>query len=348
MTIPATNSQLLVTEDWTKVYQSFRNSDFQSYDFDTIRRTMIQYLKENFPEDFNDYLDSSEYIALIDLIAYLGQNLSFRIDLNARENFLETAQRRDSILQLAQLISYSPSRNTPANGLLKIVSLSTTDNVIDSFGNNLANSTIVWNDSTNSNWYSQFLSIFNSTLSNSSSFGSPADQNIINGILTQQYVINSANTDVPIYGFQQNINGTPMSFEVVSTTFSGKSYIYEEPPQPGNQFALIYQNDNQGNSSANTGFFCHFRQGSLGISNFTINNPVANEIVGVNISNINDTDVWLWQLNPNGTYSKLWTKLDSTVGNNVIYNSLGINNRTFYSVTSVSYTHLTLPTIYSV
>ena len=38
--------------------------------------------------DFNDYIESSEYLALIDLIAFLGQNISFRTDLNARENFI--------------------------------------------------------------------------------------------------------------------------------------------------------------------------------------------------------------------------------------------------------------------
>ena len=101
--IPNTSNKLFITEDWTKVYQSFKNADFKSYDFETLKRTMISYLRDNFPEDFNDYIDSSEYVALIDLIAFLGQNLSFRIDLNARENFLETAERRDSILRLAQL-----------------------------------------------------------------------------------------------------------------------------------------------------------------------------------------------------------------------------------------------------
>jgi hypothetical protein len=82
MTIPSTNTKLLLTEDWKKIYQSFRNADFKSYDFETLRRVMIQYLRENYPEDFNDYTDSSEYIALIDLIAFMGQNLSFRINHN--------------------------------------------------------------------------------------------------------------------------------------------------------------------------------------------------------------------------------------------------------------------------
>ena len=81
-------SRLLVSEDWKRIYQSFRNADFSSYDFDNLRRTMINYLRQNYPEDFNDYIESSEYLALIDMIAFLGQNLSFRIDLNARETFV--------------------------------------------------------------------------------------------------------------------------------------------------------------------------------------------------------------------------------------------------------------------
>jgi hypothetical protein len=335
MTIPATNTKLLVTEDWTKIYQSFRNAEFQSYDFETIRRVLVAYLQENYPEDFNDFIDSSEYIALVDLIAFLGQNLSFRIDLNARENFIETAQRRDSILRLAQLISYIPKRNIPSSGLLKITAISTTDNVLDSTGVNLANTTIAWNDSTNSSWYEQFNSILNSAMPGSMIFGKPVDKALINGVSTEQYLIDSTNTDVPIFSFLKNINGTSMNFEIVPATFNGKSYIYESAPKPGANVSLIYQNDNQGAGSADTGYFAMFRQGTLGLSSFSITNPVPNEIIGINVSNINDTDVWLWQLDANGNYpSDTWTKVPALVGNNVIYNSLNKSLRNIYSVTS--------------
>ena len=332
--IPSTNNKLLVSEDWKKIYQSFRNADFQSYDFETLRRTMISYLQENFPEDFNDFIDSSEYVALIDLIAYLGQNLSFRIDLNARENFLETAQRRDSILRLAQLISYVPKRNTPAAGFLKVTAISTTDSVADANNINLANTAITWNDPTNSNWYQQFITVINSSMAGSFAFGKPYDRKTIDGILTEQYRINSANTDVPVYGFLKNINGTSMPFEIVPATFSGKTSIYEDAPRPKNTFSLIYKNDNQGSGSLNTGFFAHFRQGALNVSSFSIDNPVPNEIVGVNTEDINNTDVWLWQLDNNANYSNLWTKVSDVVGNNIIYNSLTNDERDIYSVTS--------------
>ena len=90
-------NRLLLAEDWSKVYQSFRNAEFKSYDFDSLRRVMITYLRNNYPEDFNDYIETSEFLALIDIIAFLGQNISYRVDLNSRENFLELAERRESV-----------------------------------------------------------------------------------------------------------------------------------------------------------------------------------------------------------------------------------------------------------
>ena len=84
------------------------------------------------------------------------------LDLNAtKEKFLETAERRDSILRLARLINYNVKRNKPATGLLKISSVSTTQTVLDSSGANLANATIAWNDGTNSNYREQIINILN-------------------------------------------------------------------------------------------------------------------------------------------------------------------------------------------
>jgi hypothetical protein len=79
----------------------------------------------------------------------------------------------------------------------------------------------------------------------------------------------------------------------------------------------------------------HFKQGSLNVSSFSIDNPVPNEVIGINASNINDTDVWLWQLTPSGSYpDKPWSKVSSTTGNNVIYNSLSEDNRNLYAVST--------------
>ena len=332
--IPSTNTKLLVAEDWKKVYQSFKNADFKSYDFDTLRRTMISYLRANYPEDFNDYIDSSEYIALVDLIAYLGQNLSFRVDLNARENFLETAERRDSILRLANLINYNPKRNVAASGFLKISAINTTDNVLDTNGLNLADTTITWNDSTNTEWYQQFLSILNSAMPGASTFGRPNDRAVISGVNTEQYSINSLLNDVPVFGFNKAIDGVNMGFEIVGSTFANKTYVYEDTPLPGRNFNFLFRNDSKGSGSPDTGFFVSFRQGNLSASGFSIDVPTENEIVGVNVTDINDEDVWLWQLDASGNYATEWSKVPSVTGNNIIYNSLSNSDRNIYAVVS--------------
>ena len=326
-------NRLLLAEDWRKIYQSFKYADFQSYDFDNLRRTMINYIRENYPEDFNDYIESSEYLALIDLIAFLGQNLAYRTDLNARENFIELAERRESVLRLARLLSYNPKRNQPARGLLKIESISTTEDIVDSNGINLSNQTIIWNDSTNADWYEQFVKIINSALPVNNTFGRPIKRSTIDGITTEQYRFSATNTGVPIYSFSKNVNSKNTTFEIVSTGISD-SKIYEEEPLPNNKLAFVYRDNGQGAGSNNSGFFMHFRQGKLNNNVFGIDTPAPNTIVNLDIDNINNDDVWLYKLNSLNEEDELWTKVDAVEGNNIIYNSVNKGVRNIYSVLS--------------
>ena len=325
-------NRLLVAKDWTKVYQSFRNADFQSYDFENIRRSMIDYLRQNFPEDFNDYIESSEYLALIDLIAYLGQSIAFRVDLNARENFLELAERRDSVLRLARMLSYNAKRNQAANGLLKFTAVQTTQAVLDSNGRDLSNQVVTWNDNANANWYDQFITVLNAAFPATQQFGNPSDKATIYDVPTEQYRFNAANTNVPLYGFTKTVNGSGMDFEVTSTTFANQDYIYEETPSVGNRMACVYKNDSQGASAANTGFFFYFTQGTMSQGEFTISQPSTSELVDIDSANINDSDVWLYRLDTRGAEAELWEKVPNLAGNNIIYNSLSKDIKNIYKV----------------
>ena len=324
-------NRLLLAEDWKRIYQTFRNADFQSYDFDNLRRTMIGYLRQNYPEDFNDYIESSEYLALIDLIAFLGQNISYRVDLNARENFLELAERRESVLRLARLLSYNPKRNQAANGLLKFESVSTTEELYDSNGTNLSGQTVLWNDISNQDWYEQFIKVLNSALPANSVYGRPVKTGIVNGVSAEQYRVNGTNTDIPIFGFSKNVDGKNTQFEIVSTGIENDN-ITEESPLPGNNFAFLYRDDGQGAGSSNTGFFAHFRQGRLDQGNFNVSNPSTNQVVALDAVNVNNTDTWLYKLDNIGNETELWSKVDAVEGNNIVYNSLSKNIRNIYSV----------------
>jgi hypothetical protein len=332
MAITTRQTSLLVQQDWTKIYQTFREADFQSFDFETLRKSMIEYLRTYYPEDFNDFTESSEYIALIDLIAFLGQSLAFRTDLNSRENFLDTAERRDSILKLARLVSYNPKRSIPSNGLLKFNSVSTSETVFDSTGTNLSNLNINWNDTTNENWLEQFTGVLNAALVSTQAVGKPGASQSLNGIKTDEYTVDIINGISPIYPFTASIAGVSYPFEIVSPTAAGETYIYEQTPKPLGIFNFLYRNDNQGNGSNNTGYFLYFKQGEMKSLDFSITDSLPNRIVNVNFDNINNNDVWLFSLNSSGAPDKLWNKVAAVNGINVIYNNT--EERNLYSVNS--------------
>lgn len=321
MAINRRQNSLLVAENWKKVYQTFQDADFTSYDFETLRKTMIDYLRTNYPEDFNDFTESSEFIALIDLIAFMGQSLAFRTDLNARENFIDTAERRDSILKLARLISYNPKRNICANGFLKIESISTTETVFDSNGLNLSNLLVSWNDLTNDNWLEQFNTVINTALVNTQVVGKPGSSKAINNITTEEYSLNLVKNVLGVYSFVSVVEGNQFNFEAVSATTAGEDYIYEAAPSTTAPFNILYRNDNYGNSSANTGFFLHFKQGTLANQDFTVAEAIPNRILPVNSNNINNSDVWLYKLDTNGALAEQWSKVPAVTGLNVIYNN---------------------------
>jgi len=290
MALTTRQTSLLIQQDWTKIYQTFQSADFTSYDFETLRKTMIDYLRTNYPEDFNDFTDSSEYIALIDLIAFMGQSIAFRSDLNARENFIDTAQRQDSVFKLSRLVGYSPKRNVGANGLLKIDNVSTTETIYDSNGTDLTNVVVNWNDVGNDNWQEQMNAILNATFVNTQVVGKPASQTTINNIATDTYSISIVPGQTPVYSFTATVENKTMSFEAVSSSTTNSSTIVEPPPIPRSIFTILYRNDSLGNGSNNTGFFIQFKQGTLNKIDFSLNESIPNRTVAINFNNINNDD----------------------------------------------------------
>jgi len=314
-------SSLLVNQDWTKLYESFRAADFQAYDFQTLRKAMLDYLRLYYPEDFNDYTESSEYIALVDLIAFMGQSLAFRTDLNARENFIDTAERRDSILKLARLVSYVPKRNQTATGYLKFDSVQTTEQLFDSSGVDLSNLVVGWNDSTNPNWYEQFVSVLNSAFPTNQNVGDPANSATIGGIVTDEYNVNIPQGQLPVFKFNTSVENASLPFEIVSATTANANFVYEASPSTGKPLNILYRNDGLGNNSNNTGFFFYFKQGNLQSLDFNFNESVPNNFININTNNINNSDVWLYRLNNLGAIREEWTKVPSVNGFNIIYNN---------------------------
>ena len=67
-------SNLYAAEDWRQVYESFYKINLTAFDFDTIRKSMVDYLRLTYPDSFNDWIENDEFIFILDTIAMLGQN----------------------------------------------------------------------------------------------------------------------------------------------------------------------------------------------------------------------------------------------------------------------------------
>ena len=328
----ARQTAIFGVEDWKRLYQTYREADFQSYDFETLRKSFVDYLRLYYPETFNDYIESSEFIALLDVMAFMGQALAFRNDLNARENFLDTAERRDSVVRLADLVSYTPKRNQAAQGFLKVFSVQTTESITDINGVNLSNVTINWNDPTNINWQEQFIYIINAALVDSQKIGRPASSQTILGIKTDEYTINFATGFLPVIPYTANVDGVNMPFEAVNSSTQGKNYVYEPPPQPNGEFNILFRNDQLGFGSNNSGFFFLFKQGVLQNQDFNLSEAITNRTVDINIEGVNNEDYWLYQLDDIGTVASEWAYAESIYAGAV--EQLAPNQRKIYSITS--------------
>jgi hypothetical protein len=326
-------------EDWKQIYQTYREADFQSYDFETLRKSFVDYLRLYYPETFNDYIESSEFIALLDIIAFMGQSLAFRTDLNTRENYMDTAERRDSVVRLANLVSYSPKRNTAAQGLLKVFNVTTTENVTDYNGVNLSNVTVDWADPTNPDWQEQFTAIINAALVDTQRVGRPGNKQTLLGVDTAEYAVNLVPGFLPVIPYTATVDGVNMPFEAVTSTSAGRDYLYEPAPVPNTSFNVLFRNDQLGFSSANTGYFFMFKQGTLQNTDFNLAERTSNRTVNINVEGVNNEDRWLFELTNVGNINREWQYVES------VYTAAAEQTvllRPIYSTTSRSNDQITL------
>lgn len=335
MAIVNRQNNLFAAEDWTVAYKAYSQVNFQAYDFDSVRTALVDYVRTNYPENFNDYIESSEFIAIIEMLAYLSQSLAFRMDLNSRENFLETAERRDSVFKLARMLGYNPKRNIPASGLMKITSVRTTESVRDSQGNDLNNINVFWDDANNPQSYEQFITVLNAAMSSANRFTAPVKSGTLGNIPTELYQLNTPITAPVAYNFTLSVDGSTKPFNVINPDFIDNGYFFERHPDPTDLFNIIYRNDSLGLASRNTGFFVMFKQGLLDFIDLDYTVALQNREEVIATPNINELDVYLQEINSTGLIINKWEKVPNTVGQTLNYNSISKNTKNLYAVENV-------------
>jgi hypothetical protein len=92
-------------------------------DFSQLRRNLIEFSKQYFPNTYNDFNESSPGMLFMEIAAYVGDVLSYYADNNLKESFLEQASERANIYDLAKSLGYRPKNVVPAYVTLDLYQL---------------------------------------------------------------------------------------------------------------------------------------------------------------------------------------------------------------------------------
>jgi phage-related baseplate assembly protein len=79
---------------------------YTSRDFDTIRQDLVEHAKRFYPNEWKDFSKSTINSLLIDSVAYVGDVLSFYLDYQANESFLDTAIEFNNVRKHARALGF--------------------------------------------------------------------------------------------------------------------------------------------------------------------------------------------------------------------------------------------------
>ena len=89
-------------------------------DFTDIRENLIEFAKNYFPNQYNDFNEASPGMMFVEMASYVGDVLNYYVDNQFRETLLQFAEERKNVLAIAQSYGYKPKLATPASVQLSV------------------------------------------------------------------------------------------------------------------------------------------------------------------------------------------------------------------------------------
>jgi hypothetical protein len=86
-----------------------RNIKYINKDFSEYRASLIDYTKTYYPTTYNDFSPASPGMMFIEMAAYVGDVLSFYLDNQIQENYLQFARQSNNLFELAYMFGYKPN-----------------------------------------------------------------------------------------------------------------------------------------------------------------------------------------------------------------------------------------------
>ena len=102
---------------------SGKDINYLSKDFNSFKQNLVEYVKSYFPGTYKDFSENSTGMMFIELASYVGDVLSYYIDYQFKEGFMQYASERNNVVTLANYLGYKPKPSTAATTTLDIMQL---------------------------------------------------------------------------------------------------------------------------------------------------------------------------------------------------------------------------------
>ena len=86
-----------------------RNIQYINKDFTELRASLINYARTYFPTTYNDFSPSSPGMMFMEMAAYVGDVMSFYLDNQIQETYLQYARQTNNLYELAYMFGYKPN-----------------------------------------------------------------------------------------------------------------------------------------------------------------------------------------------------------------------------------------------
>jgi hypothetical protein len=97
-----------------------RDIKYINRDFSSFRQRLIEFSKTYFPLTYNDFTPASPGMMFIEQASYVGDVLSFYLDNQFQETFVQYAQQTNNVFELAYMFGYKPKLSTAAQAVVDV------------------------------------------------------------------------------------------------------------------------------------------------------------------------------------------------------------------------------------
>lgn len=91
--------------------------NYYARDFDSIKESLVQHAKRYYPDSYKDFSEAGFGSLMLDTVSYVGDVLSFYLDYQVNESFLETAKEQQNIARLARQFGYKLEQSVSSQGI---------------------------------------------------------------------------------------------------------------------------------------------------------------------------------------------------------------------------------------